>query len=288
MSKYILLLALLLAGGVSGAQGLYIKVSGGYALPISSQAMTQDGTLILNDNGEGSLVNKRNKGSYGAGTTLNSSVGYKFSPFIGADLSFSYLIGKEFSGKTTFETPFINGYTSEKTQAKGFLLAPSILFMAGTGKVRPYATLGLALGKFEILTQNDTLLSVDVGDVAQTLQSHLETKFTGDLTFGFRAGIGIDYNITNRIGVFAEGVINTMNYYPKESEITVYTASGRNVLPELTTSERKVVFKESITLTSTGGEVEMDNTKPREELQESLPVNNFTFSFGVKVLFGWD
>src|SRR5690606_16346938 len=110
------------------------------------------------------------KGSYGAGINTSFSAGYKFSPFIGIDLNVSYLFGKQYESNSTG----INGDTEltldSLTKARGLFISPTVMFMVGGGKVRPYALVGVTTGSVTIEDTSEGLLSGVVDDdIAITL-----------------------------------------------------------------------------------------------------------------------
>src|SRR5689334_17695768 len=148
---YLIIIATLLLGHSYG-QGLYVKFGGGYAIPMGSQSLMQpqDVTRVV---GNSTVVTTKTsvvKGSYGSGVVINGAVGYKFSPFIGIDLNFFYQLGKEYEGNSSSEAGTVAATVIQTKKSTGFFIAPTMMFMAGTDKVRPYALAGVITGKVDL------------------------------------------------------------------------------------------------------------------------------------------
>src|SRR5690349_1375831 len=141
MKKIYLLITATLLLNSSYGQGLYLKFGGGYAVPMGSQSLMEDRD-ITEVVGQPTVVTSTTsvvKGSYGAGIVINGAVGYKFSPFIGVDLNLFYQLGKEFEATSTTEIQAVYVNATKTKKSTGFFIAPTMMFMAGTDKVRPYA-----------------------------------------------------------------------------------------------------------------------------------------------------
>jgi opacity protein-like surface antigen len=287
MKKHLLFVAGILLLSHSYGQGLYVKVGGGYALPMGSQSLIEP-TTATEIVGNASIVTSTTtvvKGSYGAGIVINGAVGYKFSPFIGLDLNLCYQIGKEFEGTTKLTDGFGATFMIKETQkSQGIFAAPTLMFMAGTEGVRPYGVVGVILGSVK-LEENTTSL-FDDGDVPVNSSFKRETK--GDLAFGFRGGIGVDINISDRFSVFAEGIFNAISYYPKKSEIVEALVDGNDVLDDSAVSDRETVYVDELTVVTVNNVENVDRNQPSQELRSPRPLSSVGLNAGLKIKLGSD
>jgi hypothetical protein len=281
------LFVLILLSGYAHGQGLYVKVGGGYAIPTGSQNLFEPiaATSVV---GNATIVTTKTtavKGSYGAGININGAVGYKFSPFIGVDLNISYQIGKEFAGTSTLTTANGTILIDETQQSTGFFVAPALMFMAGTENVRPYAIAGVIMGSMKV---TDRLSAETSASRTGTVVYELERESKGEMAFGFRGGMGIDFNINTQFSVYVEGIFNSMSYYAKETNVTKYNLDGQDMLPDLTVSARKTVYVDETTTITVDGTETTDPDQPTEALRSPSPLSSIGINVGLKVKLGSD
>jgi hypothetical protein len=287
MKKYLMVVMFLAAAHYGFGQGFYVKVGAGYAFPMGSQGLFEE-TDAREIVGNASVVTSKTtvvKGSYGAGINFNAAAGYKFSPFIGIDLNVSYLVGKEFSANSTIETG--NGSVfeiGESTKSKGFFFSPALMFMAGTENIRPYGLVGVIAGSMKV--DDETILFTDNTDTQATYVVKTEVK--GDFAFGFRGGVGVDFNISDRISIYAEGIFNSIAYYPKSSEVVTADVDGDDALSDLTVSQRETVYVDEVTTTSINGVIQTDQDEPTQELRSPRPLSSVGLNVGLKIKLGSD
>jgi len=279
-------LLIFLAAAAHG-QGLYVKVGGGYAIPSGSQNLFTTGstTQVVGNFTTVTTKSEAVKGSYGAGINFNAAVGYKFSPFIGLDLNLSYLMGKSFEGTSTISTQNGDATLNETQESSGFFVSPALMFMAGTEKVRPYAIAGVIMGSLN--REDKSAIQTDLlrGD---PIQYELVSETKGDMAFGFRGGMGVDFNINNNTSLYLEGIFNSMSYYAKEKEVTKYTFNGDDMMGDLTESQRKTIYVDQTTTVTVDGVENNDPDQPTEELRSPSPLSSLGINFGVKLKFGSD
>jgi hypothetical protein len=287
MKRFYLLITATLLLSYSYGQGLYLKFGGGYAVPMGSQSLMEPAN-ITQVVGNSTVVTTKTsvvKGSYGAGIVINGAVGYKFSPFIGIDLNFFYQLGKEYEGTSTTQAGTVVGTAVQAKKSTGFFVAPTMMFMAGTENVRPYALAGVITGKVNL--RDESNIHVDnLRDDPLDYTLVEETK--GDLAFGFRGGIGVDINISPTLSFFAEGIFNAISYYPKESEYTEATMDGDDVLSDFSVREKKTVYVDEITVVTVDGESTANPDEPGEALRSPLPLSSLSLSIGLKIKLGSD
>ncbi len=276
MKKLLVLGLLSLGFSPVFGQNFYATFSAGYAAPIGSQAITYEESNFYPDQGDDVYSYKSVNGSYGAGTTINASIGYMFNPVLGLDLNFNYLIGNEYTGADKY------GYTSseyiaeQKIRASGFFASPTLLVNVGGEKFSPYAKLGMIVGKV-ILKEDGNDRWISGGQV--TYEEKMEAETTGKLSVGVRGGIGVRYAINLNLSLFGEVMYTGMNYLKEERNVTRYDSNGDDVLDELYEYEKKTIYKKEITGYSENPDL------PREELQTPAPLSSVGFNFGIQFSF---
>jgi len=283
---YIISIVVLVSLHVNG-QGLYLKFGGGYAVPMGSQSLMEptETTQIAGNSTVVTTETTSVKGSYGAGVVINGAVGFKFSPFIGLDLNLFYQLGKEYNGKSSTQSGSASATIDQTKKSTGYFAAPTMMFMAGTENVRPYAVVGVITG-FVKLTDESNLLITGTRDIPISATLVEETK--GNMAFGFRGGIGVDVNINSTLSLYAEGIFNSISYYPEESEIVKATSDGDNVLDGLTVSAKKTKYVDEVSVITIDGSETSDPEEPSEELRKPLPLSSLSLSVGLKIKLGSD
>lgn len=276
------MLILLGAGKSLMAQEFYVKLGGAYGMALMPENIKEESIGVYDDNLVLTTTTKNVEGSYGAGMVWSASVGYKFSPFIGIDLYAGYLQGKEYESNSSYTDgrSYLYGL-QENTQAKGMLFSPSFLYMAGAGKVRPYALIGPVFGKVDVTDVQRFTYEIE----GATTESVIKAETTGALGIGVHGGLGVDYAFTNHFCIFGEGTFNALNFYAEKKEYTSYTTDNEEVIDELSTYQRVTVYKESVETTGNSQE-EIDYDQPNEELRSKLPLSSLSFSIGVRLLVG--
>lgn len=282
-----ILYVLILLSGYAHGQGLYVKVGGGYAIPTGSQNLFEpvDITSVVVNTTTVTSKTTAVKGSYGAGININGAVGYKFSPFIGIDLNISYQIGKEFQGTSSLTTANGTITIDETQQSTGLFVSPTLMFMAGTENVRPYAVAGVIMGSMKV---TDNLSGTSSATRTGTTISELERESKGEMAFGFRGGMGIDFNINTQFSVYVEGIFNSMSYYAKERNMTKYTVDGQDQLPDLSVRAKKTIYVDQTTTITVDGTETTNPDQPAEELRSPSPLSSIGINIGLKLKLGSD
>ncbi len=207
------------------SQHAYFNVAIGYGLSAGSQQLESksNGT-----NREGVY------GSFGQGLKFGATGGYMFSPNVGAELGFLYLIGNSFEGGSTST----NSTATDKRSGSGFMIAPAIV-IAGSGTVMPYAKAGIVFGFLKV--KNESSGSSTIGQTQS--RSEFAAEETGGVAIGFAGGVGVVFASGSQLNFFAEVAMVNMAYSPSQAELTKSTLNGVDQLP--TIPNKKVEFKES-------------------------------------------
>lgn len=281
------MLSLLIAfSTVSRAQSLYIRVGGGYGLPIGTTSLgekylyEQNSTTTTTTN---TYSVKNVKASYGAGGNFNFAIGYKFNENIIFDFGIQYLMSNK------FQTYDINNYISTgtptvsrnvtTTSAKAFLFDPAVIFTAGFGKGAPYAKFGVVLG-VPTLTKNFSAFDNTDGTSAR----EETTKYNKGIGVGYQGAVGYTWKLTEKLDLFSEIDFVSMTYYAGKSTMTKYLYSNDGVtytnnLPNMLVSQKETVYKNSFDPGVTN-----DGTKPSVALKESTPFSSISLQAGIRFL----
>lgn len=231
-ANVLLVLALcLILGTTAGlAQGFYVGVNAGYGLGAGTQVIgtnyTSTGTTSSYEGVYGSL---------GEGFKFGASAGYMFNENFGAELGFSYWLGK--SIESTYKTPTETQTT--KWSSWGIVAVPSVVISANLKPVSPYARFGLVLG---LLNPKDEISRVETGD---NMDAVAEDR--GGLAVGFAGALGIVVPTGSTVDFFAEVVLQAVTHSPSKYEITKYIINGVDQLSAL--PRKEIDYKESFSST---------------------------------------
>lgn len=199
MKKLFLLLLLISALSLK-AQGIYIKIGGGYELSNSS-------SLIFGNVSHDTSTIEGQYGSYGEGILPSIGFGYLFNNNIGLEINGSYLIGKRFGHEHT------EGAITEthKKWGEGILISPSLMIQVPLKSITPYTRFGGIVGLIKVKEEE-----TESGTGARTGANI--TEHTGNIALGFNGALGIMFNAGKRLKIFAELYGQGMNYGPKKRE----------------------------------------------------------------------
>lgn len=293
---YPTLTVLLMVTGVACVNGqAYFKLSPGYGFPLAGEQLGSGGrqelttTLDPESGFEVPRIYRENEniyGSYGAGPVFSGTFGYMFTENLGVEGVISYFIGREYEAISTYLDSRLNNVlydarTSVLTSSQGFLFSPLLKLSTGSGLVRPYLMAGPVIGKVAF-NRDFQDIRIDEGVSSSEIRS---TKYRGGIAKGARGVAGVEFAIKPFFSLFAEAVINGMNYYPKKSETTRYEIDGENRLNSLTTRQRTVNYVKKVT-SDTDGPINSQE-EPNQQLRISIPLSSIAANIGVKLNFGY-
>ena len=248
----------------------------GYGFPSGSQQIAESfsSTSMATSS---SYTRKGIYGSYGAGVHFDASYARMFSKNVGLDVTLSYLIGKTYTGVSSV-TSGSGNFSSDETNSfsRAFLFSPSLILQTGEGRMRPYVKAGFILGSIKVTNEEKTSLTIPTGKFS----SIRKNEFTGNLSFGLRAGAGVEFNIDKRMNFFTEVTFASMSYFPTNGTITEYSINGDDKLSTLPVSTKSSHFTREI---STSVATAPDPSKPSENIQFSFPMGSVGVSVGVRI-----
>lgn len=260
------------------AQGIFLELTTGYALPLSEQSITMNDTYNDYVDGSYSYDVESVYGSFGKGTNFGLNLGYMFNANLGIELQGNYLMSAKYSGKyiSTFEYLGNNNTTTfeEVYQANMLRVIPTIIFEIPGKTFTPYAHLGFAMGLGRI-SLNSTSVSTS-GDISER-----EFTYNDGISFGSAVELGLKYGLTEKLSISAGITAIGMNYSPKRGEITKYTENGVDMLSQLSTSEREYEFVDEYS----GNSEDYNSDEPSEILVIHFPFSSFGLNIGFRYSF---
>lgn len=247
------ILCVIFAATVGSAQGLFFTAGAGYGLGAGTQTIGGN----LSSTGTEAFY-EGVYGSFGEGFKFGASAGYMFNRNIGAELGFSYWLGRtlEFTIRSTGST------TTFQVSGSGFVAVPSIVIASGMETINPYARFGVVVG---ILSTKEEARSVQSGQNAEYTQEE-----SGSLAFGYAGAVGIVVPSGGAVDFFAEVSLYSVTYSPHQEEVTRLTVNGADQLGSLT--QRVIEFKESLT-----------SGDPLAQLAVRRPFSAIGFAVGARI-----
>lgn len=242
----------------------YIRGNVGYNLPANSQQIGSEDTYSYNGTAEVDKT-KGIYGSFGSGVSAHLAVGGTISGNLGYDVEFGYLLGKKYTGKSTYE--YFGDVDRDKTTmySRSFQFAPSLSFTAGTGSIQPYTRIGPVLAITKLTGENNSF------DTYNNSTETMEIELTGGLSVGFKGALGVTFNADKNLQFFAEASFISLSYAPKEREITKATYNGTDVLESIPEEFRKVKLKDNV-----------DRNQDSQELKDKYSMGSIGLQVGVK------
>jgi hypothetical protein len=262
------------------AQGLYLGVGGGYGFSGAKQTINDDSKSTTSASGT-STEYTSHPVSLGKGINAGLYAGYMFGKNVGAEIGFSYLMGS----KNTFTDENTNSVLSssdknvDEWKAKMIRIVPTIRIMGGEEKIHPYMKTGLIVGIGTKLTNTYTSES---SDPSGSHSSEEIWDYTGGIALGFHGALGINYMISDKLGIFAEVAGNYQTWSPKKGTMTKSVYDGQDQMPYLDTRDKELEFVDSYTQDSS---VPPDVNRPDKSTKFYLPFSSFGINVGLHLSF---
>jgi|GEM_PF-809491 len=234
MKKIVLLAAVLMAGYTVKAQGFYMDASVGYGFGAPS---TNFGVKTYED-----FANPLNNtteniyGTLGNGINVALTPGYFFNDHIGVELGLQGFFGmKSRVSDATSDNELIYSFTDAKTTQ--FRVIPSLVISTGNSKkLSAYAKLGIVMpivgatyGSQESSEFSAALAAVSGGQVTH-IKREIETVTKGNFTVGFRGAVGVNFNVSDKIAIFAEVHHTSLTIKPKTRQVESYVVNGTDIV----------------------------------------------------------
>ena len=272
---------------LGGRPGLFGRFGVGYNGPHAGNYYVGDGYGSLPIAGTerytfGSGVNTIDfsKASYGSGANVTVAGGYMFNPYFGAELGITINIPRQ----QTFEyrevdTIGVGFFTDEISSRPKMPIFITPAFIVSTGVHRPlsvYGRAGLVLPVGGDLVVSTTSTDHTLNEVTET-----EERFKYGMSKGLQGALGLQYNVTDALGITFEANGTSLTRYTKSSEYTMYTVNGVDLLGDLTTEQRETEYIHSGTFDPTATNA---NT-PWKARTIASPFSTYGFQLGARIRF---
>lgn len=217
------------------------------------------------------------KSSFGKGLDIGIGAGYYFNNNLAAEIDFTYLIG----GKIEFKDA-MDPYTPPATEVltgRMYRIIPTLKFSAGEKKLKPYAKIGCVIGLGTTLTDKSVRYYNMWGGNTDKIE---ETAiFSGGMSIGMKGNIGMDINLTSKLGVFAEVTFISQAWAPKKIETVSYKINGEDKLSTLDQRDKVTEFVDSY-----DPNVNIEPHQNNKSLKIYLPYSSWGANIGVRFTFG--
>jgi len=261
------------------AQNFYLKARGGYGWGVA-----KDGYYV--DLGQGKVTadgyQEQIYTSIGAGIPVGISAGYYLNDNIGAEVDFTYLIGKT-TTVTDYNVPNVVMQNID-VYTRQYRVAPTIIMSTGhSKKFSVYTKVGFVLpvGGYSVVNADVTQYMPNPADQTQMIpvKVNAEQKMYGKFSLGFKGVLGLEYKLNEKLSVFTEIEGVYLNIKRKKSEVTKYEVNGQDAIstyPGATT----VNYKDKIQVDQTGKPVNADEALSTTSPYSKQGINlGFTYYF---------
>ena len=229
-----------LFGNAQSDKGFYTNINVGYNKGTASINYLHSLLLTSVNTTETNATTTQYEGvalTLGDGLTFGANLGYMFNKNIGFELGANYLMGSNIKSNSTSYTGSIS---NRESSAKMLQIKPTLVFRAGYDKINPYAKIGLLIGSGKITSSEN-------GKDASGNTSEQTRELSGGTSIGFHASLGALYKISDKISLFGELNLTSLEYAPKKMVVTVFTQNGVDQLPTLTVNDKEIQFVDSFT-----------------------------------------
>lgn len=215
----------------------------------------------------------------GKGCDVMVRGGYFVNKFMAIELGAGYRMG--FNTKidlvpSSYNKSSGNDIGTLKIAGSMLEIVPALVISPelGSGKVRPYARLGVIIG-----VMNTIQTKIDESYTEDGISEHIlaTLKYNGGVAVGGSAALGADFNLSKKIALYAEIIYDALSYAPTKGKFTKYEINGVDQLPDWKTINKEVKFVKDLS------DYVYDENEPAQELKNSYPFNSLGLNIGVKV-----
>jgi hypothetical protein len=284
MKKITFIAVCLFTGAVANnsvAQGVYFGVTGGYGFPAAKHSFLSDSKSTTGTSGT-TYEDKSHPVSFGKGINAGLYAGYMLGKNVGAELGFSYLLGSKntFTDESSNSAASASSKTEDTWKAHMIRIVPGLRMTAGEDKIHPYMHTGLIIGLGGKIT-NDT--HTEDSDPSGSMISDESWEYTGGISLGFQAGVGINYMISDKIGIFAEACGNYQNWAMKKGSMTAYTVDGMDQMSMLDVADKEIEFVDTDTYDSSSP---ANPSQPSTTTKFYMPLSSIGVNIGLHIALG--
>jgi len=282
--------SLLIFSSTLYAQQFYIDFNVGYAFPMNSQiGFLQNSSISRSEDLNTKVVHQTYQSeniplSLGKGITFSGAIGYSFNKHITIEMGGSYLLGFKTTGTSKYysSTVLYNGNleiekyeTTQSYSSNMFRFIPAIVINSGFEKINPYARFGFIMG-FGSIKENYEYESNINSPVSKI------KEYNGGMGFGFTGGLGVAFQVTEKVFLFSEASITSFSYAPKKSEITKLWIGGKSRLADFSNSQKQTEYVKQLEVISGTNVSKPPSNNPSQAAKIWFPYNSFGLNFGVR------
>lgn len=214
--RYIKLFILLVCFQLLKSQSFFIETNNGYGIPFMK--------VLLGYQLDTSNRTTLNYGTYGGGFNFNLGGGYMFNDYIGVGLIFNYVHGKN-TLTNDIRMGFIPQYRTD--YARMYLAIPMLIVKTPSEKINFLGRIGaiIPMGGYQITEaylglSNPQIVHID------SAANYLKIKTFGKFNVGGLLGLGIEYNITEKLAISAEVQSLFLHIKSKKAKLIEYKEKG--------------------------------------------------------------
>ena len=226
----IAILAVIFITSTSFAEGLYIRMGGGYGLGVGGTYM---GTQRTAEN----TWTKDVGINVGQGFPISGEIGFKINENIAVEVGGGYTIGMESEIVNTLWLGGTGG-DSQTFAWKGSWIPVTVAIKCNgqIGTLKPYFSMGTGI-YYGTIIQRYTCKKW-VGTYSNKIEQ--EITMTG-LSFGFNSTLGVEYPITKTMSIFTEGRLDHVEFTPSTGEVTKYIEDDVDKLSTLNVNQKHAI-----------------------------------------------
>lgn len=282
------------------AQG-FIRAGGGAGFNVGQDAFAIP--ALQRDSNNTVTAQRTVFGSFGQGARFSIAGGYMITPYFGVELEIYYFQGfKQEYGSDNGSHPNNTQY-SRTGYSYQMRATPSLIVQAPEGKFQPYAKFGVLLPFFGKTVLEESWEYAVGGSRAK------QTDVNGKLSVGFESSIGLQYNITDNLGLYVQATYTGLRIRSDKAtvvkdDIVAPNGDVTDGLDGALVLTTQIVFQDELTTESntTAGisflpdvpddvivrvsNPNLDNNKPLNLPTQTSNFNALSFSVGIKYTFG--
>ncbi len=263
----------LLLGSTAKAQ-LYVNAGVGFGAPA-----LRDMLLVDVNESSSSVTYTGIYSSLGTGFQPGLTLGYKVNPNIGVELGYGYLLGSRIHADIYDASSANIEEGSQEMWARMNQITIGGRVTAAEGPWQPYLCMGIGFGlggraysEIETVTNGPSFNS----------SYHRIEVFDGGTAFAFTGGLGMNYHMSDRFGIFMEASMVAQQWSPNHSEITTLVIDGQDQLPFMTIRQKETNYVSEYTDPSGPP----NDGEPDPDLRFYFPMSSIGIAAGVHFYFG--
>ncbi|MCX6137358.1 MAG: hypothetical protein NTV54_07695 [Ignavibacteriales bacterium] len=253
------------------SQGAYFKAGGSYRLGLPSMLIDENYTSTSSSTGSTSKT-EGVYGSFGNGLGFDGAIGYK-GENLGIEVGVSYLLKSSIEATSKYNSASSVSNTTYTYEGTMLAISPCFVFATSVGF---YGRAGAVLGfpKFASKRHGESPGSLPVITDAKT-------EYSGNMALGFTGAVGVAVG-NGAVKLYIEADVVSLTWAPASSEITEYTADGKDQLPAMKVYDKKTNYEETITYNSSAV---VNRDVERVSLKNYMPFSSLGLKAGIMIGF---